>query len=89
MTTGAPQGASFLLSSPPGRPNPVTLCGTDADPVTMFSFLRQRTPPPRTTQLTLDGVEVDVAVKVSKRARSFRLSLPASGPLLTLPEGAR
>jgi len=55
----------------------------------MFSFLRQRTPPPRTTQLTLDGVAVDVAVKVSKRARSFRLSLPASGPLLTLPEGAR
>ncbi len=55
----------------------------------MFSFLRQRTPPPRTTQLTLDGVEVDVAVKVSKRARSFRLSLPAAGPLLTLPEGAR
>lgn len=55
----------------------------------MFSFLRQRTPPPRTTQLMLDGQAVEIAVKVSSRARSFRLSLPATGPLLTLPEGAR
>lgn len=55
----------------------------------MFSFLRQRSAPPQSTQIDLDGVRVAVAVKVSKRARSFRLSLPASGPLLTLPETAR
>jgi hypothetical protein len=55
----------------------------------MFSFLRQRTAPPKTTQVLLDGQGVEIAVKVSKRARSFRLSLPAAGPVLTLPEGAR
>lgn len=55
----------------------------------MFSFLRQRPAPPKTTPLDIDGVRIDVAVKVSARARSFRLSLPASGPLLTLPEKAR
>ncbi|MHA6299732.1 M48 family metallopeptidase [Devosia sp. CAU 1758] len=55
----------------------------------MFSFLRQRPAPPNTTQIELDGVDVSIAVKVSARARSFRLSLPASGPLLTLPEKAR
>lgn len=55
----------------------------------MFSFLRQRPAPPSVTHIALDGVSVAVAVKVSKRARSFRLSLPAAGPLLTLPEGAR
>lgn len=32
---------------------------------------------------------VSVAVRVSTRARSFRLSLPASGPVLTLPHKAR
>ncbi|MBJ3785808.1 M48 family metallopeptidase [Devosia sediminis] len=55
----------------------------------MFSFLRQRTAPPKTTQIEVDGAPVSIAVKVSARARSFRLSLPASGPLLTLPETAR
>src|SRR5690606_15999230 len=51
---------------------------------------RQRPAPvPKSTTIALDGVVVDVAVKVSKRARGFRLSLPASGPLLTLPEKAR
>jgi predicted metal-dependent hydrolase len=55
----------------------------------MFSFLRQRPAPPSVTHLTLDGVEVAVTVRVSSRARSFRLSLPGSGPLLTLPETAR
>jgi predicted metal-dependent hydrolase len=55
----------------------------------MFSFLRQRSAPPSVTHLELDGVEVAVTVKVSARARSFRLSLPAAGPLLTLPQGAR
>ncbi len=56
----------------------------------MFSFLRQRPElPPKITHIDLDGVRTAVSVKVSKRARSFRLSLPASGPLLTLPERAR
>ena len=55
----------------------------------MFSFLRQRTAPPKTTQIEIDGTSVSVAVRTSARARSFRLSLPASGPLLTLPEQAR
>lgn len=55
----------------------------------MFSFLRQRPAPPSVTHIRLDGVDIAVAVKVSKRARSFRLSLPNSGPLLTLPESAR
>lgn len=55
----------------------------------MFSFLRQRPAPPKITHIDLDGAPVAVAVKVSARARSFRLSLPAAGPLLTLPEGAR
>lgn len=55
----------------------------------MFSFLRQRATPPKTTEIELDGVPVSIAVKVSARSRSFRLSLPAAGPLLTLPEGAR
>ncbi len=55
----------------------------------MFSFLRQRSSPPKVTHVDLDGVMTAVAVKTSKRARSFRLSLPASGPLLTLPETAR
>jgi len=56
----------------------------------MFSFLRQRPElPPKITHIDLDGVRTAVSVKVSKRARSFRLSLPTSGPLLTLPERAR
>lgn len=55
----------------------------------MFSFLRQRPSPPKATQIEVDGIDVSIAVKVSARARSFRLSLPPSGPLLTLPENAR
>lgn len=55
----------------------------------MLSFLRQRSAPPKTTHIELDGAEVAVTVRLSKRARSFRLSLPPEGPLLTLPEGAR
>ncbi|NMA97192.1 MAG: M48 family metallopeptidase [Phyllobacteriaceae bacterium] len=55
----------------------------------MFSFLRQRPAPPKTTEIELDGMTVSVAVKLSNRAKSFRLSLPATGPLLTLPEKAR
>lgn len=55
----------------------------------MFSFLRQRQTPPKVTTIEIDGVAVTVAVKISARARSFRLSLPAAGPLLTLPQSAR
>lgn len=55
----------------------------------MFSFLRQSSKPPSITHIDLDGVRTSVTVKTSKRARSFRLSLPVSGPLLTVPEGAR
>ena len=54
----------------------------------MLSFLRQ-SPPPSRTHLEIDGETVAVAVRVSRRARSFRLSLPATGPVLSLPEGAR
>lgn len=55
----------------------------------MFSFLRQPARPPGNVVVELDGRPVEVAVRVSKRAASFRLSLPASGPVLTLPERAR
>ncbi|ODT76800.1 MAG: hypothetical protein ABS76_29945 [Pelagibacterium sp. SCN 64-44] len=55
----------------------------------MLSFLRQRSAPPAITHIDLDGVPTAVTVRVSKRARAFRLSLPAAGPLLTLPEKAR
>lgn len=55
----------------------------------MFSFLRQRPTPPSVTHIELDGVSVPVAVRLSKRATSFRLSIPATGPLLTLPEKSR
>lgn len=56
----------------------------------MFSFLRPRgSAVPASTKIELDGEPVSVSVRVSKRSRSFRLSLPAAGPLLTLPEGAR
>ena len=55
----------------------------------MFSFLRQRPAPPAVTHVECDGRTVAVAVRLSRRARSFRLSLPATGPVLTLPEQAR
>lgn len=55
----------------------------------MFSFLRQRSAPPLVTHLDLDGVSTAVAVRTSKRAKSFRLSIPVTGPLLTIPERAR
>jgi predicted metal-dependent hydrolase len=55
----------------------------------MFSFLRQRPSSPTTAEIEIDGALVVVAVKRSARATSFRLSLPATGPLLTLPERAR
>lgn len=55
----------------------------------MFSFLRKSSAPPAVTHIDLDGVRTAVSIRTSKRARSFRLSLPAGGPLLTLPEQAR
>ena len=55
----------------------------------MFSFLRQAPKAPKSVTVEIDGRPVEVAVRLSKRAASFRLSLPASGPVLTLPERAR
>ena len=55
----------------------------------MFSFLRQAPKAPKSVTVEIDGRSVEVAVRLSKRAASFRLSLPASGPVLTLPERAR
>jgi predicted metal-dependent hydrolase len=55
----------------------------------MFSFLRQAPKAPKSVTVELDGRPVEVAVKLSKRAASFRLSLPAGGPVLTVPERAR
>lgn len=55
----------------------------------MFSFLRQAPKAPKSVTIDIDGRPVEVAVKLSKRASSFRLSLPASGPVLTLPERSR
>jgi predicted metal-dependent hydrolase len=55
----------------------------------MNLFFRAKQNIPASTQLDIDGEPVAIAVRVSKRARSFRLSLPATGPVLSLPEGAR
>ena len=56
----------------------------------MFSFLRQASSkPPKSVTVDLDGRSVEIAVRVSKRAASFRLSLPATGPVLSIPERAR
>lgn len=73
----------------PAPPRQTKLATLIPDLMLMFSFLRQRPAPPAVTHIDLDGVMTAVTVKTSKRARSFRLSLPLSGPLLTLPEGAR
>jgi len=55
----------------------------------MFSFLRQTPKAPKSVTVELDGRPGEVAVKLSTRASSFRLSLPASGPVLTQPERSR
>ncbi len=44
---------------------------------------------PETAEVMVDGAPVTVAVRVSARARSYRLSLPASGPVLTVPRFGR
>lgn len=45
---------------------------------------------PDATEMLVDGRPVRVAVRVSARARSYRLSLPhAGGPVLTVPQHGR
>ena len=45
---------------------------------------------PTSTQTRIDGRLVEVAVRVSARARSYRLSLPHHGkPVLTVPRHGR
>lgn len=44
---------------------------------------------PSSVDLEIDGQTVVVAVKVSDRAKSYRLSIPRSGPLLTVPRSGR
>jgi predicted metal-dependent hydrolase len=54
----------------------------------MIPLLQKRFPP--ATEVRIDGEPVAVAVKVSTRARSYRLSLPhGSGPVLTVPKYGR
>lgn len=51
-------------------------------------MLRRRFP--ETVEAHLDGVPVAVAVRVSTRARNYRLSIPhGRGPVLTIPEHGR
>ena len=54
----------------------------------MIPLLQKRWPP--AAEVRIDGESVAVAVKVSARARSYRLSLPHGGmPLLTVPKFGR
>ena len=54
----------------------------------MIPLLQKRWPP--AAEVYIDGETVAVAVKVSARARSYRLSLPHGGaPLLTVPKFGR
>lgn len=54
----------------------------------MLDFLRRRFP--ETVDVRLDGRPITVTVRVSERARSYRLSLPHSGaPVLTVPRHGR
>ncbi len=54
----------------------------------MIALLQKKWP--ETTQIEVDGELVEVAVRVSARARNYRLSLPhAGGPVLTLPPNGR
>jgi predicted metal-dependent hydrolase len=55
-----------------------------------FLFPRRATPIPASTELMLDGKPVTVAVKLSARARSYRLTVPHHGdPVLTIPNNGR
>ena len=54
----------------------------------MIPLLQKRWPP--AAEVRIDGESVAVAVKVSARAKSYRLSIPhGSGPLLTVPKFGR
>jgi predicted metal-dependent hydrolase len=56
----------------------------------MNLFFRSKPPIPAQTTLTVAGAPVVVTVRVSARARSYRLSLPhRGGPVLTLPPHGR
>jgi predicted metal-dependent hydrolase len=55
-----------------------------------FLLPRKREPIPATTALLVDGEPVAITVRISQRARSYRLSVPhAGGPVLTLPVNGR
>jgi len=55
-----------------------------------FLFPRKRETIPAVTTITIDGAPVSVTVKVSQRARSYRLSVPhTGGPVLTLPASGK
>ena len=51
----------------------------------MNLFFRSKPKIPASTSVVIDGAAVTVIVRVNARARSYRLSLPSSGPVLTLP----
>jgi predicted metal-dependent hydrolase len=54
----------------------------------MVALLQKRWPP--AAEVQIDGEPVEVIVKVSTRAKSYRLSLPHGGkPLLTVPKFGR
>jgi hypothetical protein len=54
----------------------------------MLPLLQKRWPP--ATEVVIDGETVSVIVKISARARSYRLSLPhGSAPVLTVPKFGR
>lgn len=56
----------------------------------LFRRRSRAAPFPATTEIDLDGVEIVVAIRVSTRARAYRLTLPASGkPVLTVPAHGR
>jgi predicted metal-dependent hydrolase len=76
--TGAPRGAFFVW---------LRICD---DHGMNFLFPKKREAVPATTMLSIDGAAVEVVVKVSQRARSYRLSVPHTGtPVLTLPASGR
>jgi predicted metal-dependent hydrolase len=56
----------------------------------MNLFFRQKPKIPASTTIEIDGSPVVVTVRVSARAKSYRLSLPhTGGPLLTLPSNGK
>jgi predicted metal-dependent hydrolase len=57
-----------------------------------MNFLFRKTPQeiPQSTALVLDGRPVTIAVRLSARARSYRLTVPHHGdPVLTIPKSGR